>query len=309
MFKKLALFTLCLAVVGAAALSARSGGQGDKIPTYVPVADWLQVPKEFEFGLATAVATDKDDNVFIFHRGTPPIAVFDKNGKFLRSWGDDIHVDAHGLRIDHEGNVWTTDLSTHQVVKYDPKGKVLLTLGTKNKSGEGQDRFNEPADVAVSKAGHIYVADGYGNSRVVKFSKDGKYFKEWGTKGKDPGQFNLVHAIFLDGKGRVYVGDRENERIQVFDEDGKFLEQWRDSGAPYGMFLQNGQRVLVADGRANQVRILDLSGKVQARFGEKGTEPGQFMMAHGICADSRGVIYVTEGDGERVQKFVAKREK
>jgi DNA-binding beta-propeller fold protein YncE len=306
MLKKTAMFILCLTVVGGAALGARSAGRGEKIPEYVAVANWLELPKDFKFGLATAVATDKDDNLFIFHRGKRPIAVFDKTGKFLRSWGDDMHVDAHGLRIDHEGNVWTTDLSTQQVVKYDPMGKVLLTLGTKNKHGKGQDRFNEPADVAVSAAGDIYVADGYVNSRVVKFTKEGKYLKEWGKKGKGPGQFNLVHAIFLDGKGRVYVGDRENDRIQVFDEDGKFLEQWRDSGAPFGLFLQGAQRMLVADGRANLIRILDLSGKVQGRFGQKGTEPGQFLMAHGICADSRGVIYVTEGDGERVQKFVAK---
>jgi DNA-binding beta-propeller fold protein YncE len=306
MIKKFAMFALCLTAVAGVALGARSPSQNEKVPQYVPVPNWLQLPKDFKFGLATAVATDKDDNLFIFHRGKRPISVFDKTGKFLRSWGDDMHEDAHGLRIDHEGNIWTTDLSTHLVIKYDPMGKVLMTLGTKNKHGKGQKRFNEPADVAISAAGDIYVADGYGNSRVVKFSKEGKYLKEWGKKGKGPGEFNLVHAIFLDGKGRVYVGDRENDRVQVFDEDGKFLEQWQGSGAPFGLFFQSGQRVLLADGRANQIRILDLKGKVQSHFGEKGTEPGQFLMAHGICADSRGVIYVTEGDGERVQKFVAR---
>jgi DNA-binding beta-propeller fold protein YncE len=306
MLKKTAMFSVCVGVLAGVAWGARFGDPGDKVPEYKPVPNWLQLPKDFKFGLATAVATDKDDNLFIFHRGAKPIAVFDKNGKFLRSWGDDNHVDAHGLRIDHDGNVWTTDLSTHLVIKYDPMGKVLMTLGTKNKSGKRKDRFDQPADVAVSPDGDIYVADGYGNSRVVKFTKEGKYVKEWGSKGKQPGQFNLVHAIFLDNKGRVYVGDRENERVQVFDTEGKFLEQWRDCGAPYGLFLEGGKRMLLADGRANQVRILDLSGKIQARFGEKGTEPGQFLMAHGICADSQGVIYVTEGDGERVQKFVAK---
>jgi len=304
--KKLILFSACLLLVGGVGLATRPENQKDKPPEYQPVPNWLQLPKGFKFGLATAVATDKDDNLYLFHRGKPPLAVFDKDGKFLRSWGEGMVRTAHGLRIDHEGNVWTTDLSSHQVIKYDPTGKVLLTLGTKNKKGKTPDRFNQPADVAVSAAGDIYVADGYGNSRVVKFSKEGKFLKEWGKKGKGPGEFNLVHAIFLDGKGKVYVGDRENNRVQIFDTEGKFLEQWRDTGAPYGLFLQSGQRMLVADGRADVIRFLDLNGKELARFGMKGTAAGQFLMPHGICADSRGVIYVTEGDGERVQKFVAR---
>jgi DNA-binding beta-propeller fold protein YncE len=306
MLKKFSIFASCVVFVAGVGVAARSNNQGDKVPEYKPVPNFLQLPPGFQFGLVSGVATDKDDNVFVFHRGKQPIAVFDKTGKFLRSWGDDEVKTAHGLRIDHEGNVWTTDLGTHQVIKYDPMGKVLLTLGKKKKSGNTPDRFNQPADVAVSATGDIYVADGYGNSRVVKFSKDGKYLKEWGKKGKAPGEFDLVHAIFLDGKGRVYVGDRENDRVQVFDTEGKFLEQWRDLGAPYGLFLLNGQRMLAADGRGHEVRLLDLSGKVLGRFGQKGTEPGQFLMPHALCADSQGAIYVTEGDGKRLQKFVAR---
>jgi DNA-binding beta-propeller fold protein YncE len=306
MLKKLILSSACLVLVGGVALWTRSEPQGDKKPEYQPVASWPQPPQGFQFGLTAAVATDRDDNVYVFHRGKQPIMVFDKSGKFLRSWGDGNVKTAHGLRIDHEGNVWTTDLGTHQVIKYDPNGKVLLTLGTKNKKGVAPDRFNMPADVAVSATGDIYVADGYGNSRVVKFAKDGKYLKEWGKKGKGQGEFNLVHAIFLDGKGRVYVGDRENDRVQVFDTEGKYQEQWNQSGAPYGLFLQGGQRMLVADGRGNVVRIMDLNGKVLTTFGMKGTAAGQFLMPHGICADSQGAIYVTEGDGKRLQKFVAR---
>src|SRR5206468_190128 len=165
-----------------------------------------------------------------------PISVFDKDGKFLRSWDDDAVKTAHGLRIDHEGNIWTTDLTTQQVVKYDPTGKVLLTLGQRRKAGNTPDRFDQPADVAIAANGDIYVADGYGNSRVVKFSKEGKYLKEWGKKGKEPGEFNLPHVLVVD-KGRVIVGDRENNRIQVFDLEGKHLATWTDAGAPFGLFL------------------------------------------------------------------------
>jgi DNA-binding beta-propeller fold protein YncE len=306
MFKKFALFASCLALLCGVSLAARSAKGGDKVPEYVPVPGWLQLPKGFKFDLVTAVATDKDDNLFIFHRGSRPVAIFDKNGKFLRSWGRDEVETAHGLRIDHEGNVWTTDLDRHQVIKHDPNGKVLLTLGKAYNSGTTPATFDSPADVAIAPNGDIYVADGYGNSRVVKFNKEGKYLKEWGKPGKGPGEFDLVHAIVLDAKGRVYVGDRENDRIQVFDADGKFLEQWRGIGAPFGLFLQGGQRLLVADGRGDLVRLLDLSGKVLGRFGQKGKGPGQFLLAHGICADSRGVVYVTEADGDRVQKFVPK---
>ena len=248
------------------------------------------------------MATDKADNVYIFHRGKKPIAVFDKTGKFLRGWGDDLVKTAHGLRIDAAGFVWTTDIGSHLVMKFDDQGKLLLTLGQRNKPGATPDTFNKPADVAVAANGDFYVADGYGNSRVVKFSKEGKYLKEWGKKGKGEGEFNLPHAICLDGKGRVYVGDRENNRVQVFDADGKFLAQWRDSGTPFGLYL-HGERMLIADGRADAIRVLDLDGKVTGSYGKKGTDAGEFTLPHWICRDSQGALYVAEVTGQRVQKF------
>jgi hypothetical protein len=180
MLKKLALLSACCVFVVGVSLAARSGNEGEELPKFKPVANWPQLPKGFQFGPVTAVATDKDDNVFVFHRGKQPIAVFDKTGKFLRSWGDGDVKTAHGLRIDPAGNVWTTDLGTHLVVKYDPAGKVLLTLGQKNKPGDAPEQFNKPADVAITPDGVIYVADGYGNSRVVMYSRDGKFLKEWG---------------------------------------------------------------------------------------------------------------------------------
>jgi DNA-binding beta-propeller fold protein YncE len=290
MKKKGLHFLACLAVLVGLAQLAGSISQGGAKVEYRPVANWLHLPDGFQFGSITAVAVDNNDNLLIFHRAKRPIVVFDKTGKFLRSWGDDQVKTAHGLRLDPEGNVWTTDLGTHQVIKYDPMGKVLLTLGQKNQAGATQDTFNKPADIAFTPGGDFYVADGYGNSRVVKFSKEGKYLLEWGKKGKAPGEFNLPHAIFLDAQGRVHVGDRENNRVQVFTAEGKFLEQWTETGAPYGLFLQKEKKVLVADGRGNAVRILDVKGNVQERFGMKGMDPGQFNLPHGICADSQGAI-------------------
>lgn len=298
MLRKLILLPLCFLTFAAAALLSDSQGGGKREFRRAP--DWLQLPDGFKFGAITAVTCDRNDNLYVFHRGKQPIAVFDKTGKFLRGWGDDHVKTAHGLRLDPEGNIWTTDLGTHQVIKYDPTGKVLLTLGQKNKSGATRDTFNKPADIAFTPKGDVYVADGYGNSRIVKFGADGKYLFEWGQKGKEPGDFNLPHAIFLDGAGKVYVGDRENNRVQVFTPEGKFVEQWKDTGSPYGLFLDMETRVLVADGRGNRVRILNVQGKLQEMFGDKS----MFDLPHGICADSKGAIYVAEVNGKRLQKFL-----
>ena len=221
-------------------------------------------------------------------------------------WGDDHLKTPHGLRIDRAGNVWVTDIGYHQVMKFDPDGKLLLSLGKKGEPGEAADRFDRPTDIAVTAAGDFYVSDGYGNNRVAKFSKDGKFLMQWGKKGTGEGEFHLPHAICLDAKGRVIVGDRENRRIQVFDADGKYLAQWKEGGAPFGLFLA-GERLFVADGYANAVNVLDLEGKRLGRFGEKGAGPGQFQLPHMLCVDSQGAVYVAEVNGKRVQKFVAKR--
>jgi len=306
MFKRGVLFLASLTAVAIAVVLAPSADQAGAGLNYKPVTDWLRLPENFKWGQVTAVATDSADRVHVFHRGKNPIVVFDRDGKFLRSWGDDLVKNAHGLRIDRNDHVWITDLAHHLVIKFDAQGKLLLTLGKKGEPGVGKDQFDKPADVAFGPGDEVYVADGYGNSRVVKFSKEGEYLKEWGKKGTDEGEFNLPHAICVDGKGRVYVGDRENNRIQVFDREGKFLSQWKDTGAPFGLFLTKEGRMLLADGRAHLAKVLDLEGKALSRWGEKGKDRGQFDLPHAICMDSRGAIYVTEISGQRVQKFVAK---
>ena len=283
-------------------------GPAARIPEYRPLPGWPTLPGEIELGSVSAVATDSSDRVFVFHRGKRPVLVFDSDGKFLRSWGDGRIKTAHGLRIDHDNNVWVTDIGNHQVMKFDAEGKLLLSLGKKGEPGEGPNHFNRPTDVAVAPSGAFYVSDGYGNSRVTKFSKEGAFLKQWGKKGTGEGEFNLPHAICLDARGRVYVGDRENNRVQVFDADGRFLAQWKESGAPYGLFLTRGGRLFVADGRANWIKVLDLQGRPLGRWGEKGKAPGQFKMPHMLCMDSRGAVYVAEVDGRRVQKFVPRAE-
>jgi DNA-binding beta-propeller fold protein YncE len=275
-------------------------------PTYRVVPGWPQVPSQITFGQVSAVATDSADRVFVFHRGEHPIVVFDRGGKFLHSWGDGLVKKAHGLRIDRQDNVWITDVGDHLVRKFDRDGKLLLTLGQKGVPGDGRDQFNQPTDIAFTPSGAFYVSDGYGNSRVVKFGQDGKYLMEWGKKGTGPGEFNLPHAVCLDTRGRIYVGDRENNRIQVFDPDAKFLAQWTEGGAPFGLFPTADGRLFVADGRAHRVTILSSEGKALGRFGEEGAAPGQLNLPHMLCVDSHGDVYVAEVNGQRIQKFSAR---
>jgi DNA-binding beta-propeller fold protein YncE len=285
-------------------LSLSSGTSfSNGIPDYQPVKGWAKLPEGVVLGPVSAVATDSADQVYVCHRGPRPVLVFDHEGRFLRSWGDELIKTAHGLRIDHADHVWITDIGNHTVMKFSADGNLLLSLGKKGESGSAADRFDRPTDVAVTPAEEVYVADGYGNSRVVRFSKEGKFLGQWGRRGRGPGEFNLPHAIRLDSKGRVYVGDRENNRVQVFDAGGKFIDQWTEPGAPYGLFLTDAGRWFVADGRNSWIKILDAQGKALGRFGEKGTAPGQFSMPHMLCVDSTGAVYVAEVDGRRLQKF------
>ena len=163
-----------------------------KFPDYRPVPVWPKLPDGYQFGAVSGVATDSADRVFVFHRGKHSVLVFDRDGQFLRSWGDEHVKSAHGLRIDHDDNVWITDVGFHQVLKFDPAGKLLMTLGEKGQPGESPSRFDRPTDVAVAPSGEFYVADGYGNARVLKFSKEGKLIKEWGKRGTGPGEVQFT---------------------------------------------------------------------------------------------------------------------
>ena len=179
-----------------------------------------------------------------FDSDLDPVLEFDLQGNLGRSFGGGLFIWPHGLDVDREGNVWVTDAVSakrtppgkrgHQVVKFSPEGKVLLTLGTPGVAGSGPDHFDSPSDVAVAANGDIFVADGHafdaGNNRVVKFSKEGKFLKEWGRTGYAPGEFRMPHSIALDLQGRVFVADRGNNRVQIFDQEGRFLAQWTQSG-------------------------------------------------------------------------------
>lgn len=297
----LRLFLLLLSVAIVVATTALTGEKTGPKLEYQLVADWPTLPDGLKLDGISGSATDAKDNVFLLHRSKPHVLVFDLAGKFLRSWNGDFKT-PHGLRIDTAGNVWIADMANHLVQKFSPDGKLLLKLGQKDKPGLAADQFNKPADVAVGPDGEIYVADGYGNSRIAKFAKDGKFIQGWGMKGKRPSEFVIPHVVFLDSANRVVVGDRENLRVQIFDRDGKFLELWKDTGAPYGLYLAK-DRVYLADGRSGTIRILDKQGKLLTRWETKDDSKDT---PHWINVDSTGAIYVGFVSGKKVQKWALK---
>jgi DNA-binding beta-propeller fold protein YncE len=272
---------------------------------YQLVDGWAQFPAGFtKWSPVTGVDVDAHGNVYVFQRSeTMPIMVFDRNGRFLRAFGQGMFKQAHFLRVDPFGDVWVTDRVNLQAYKFSSDGKLLMTLGKKGVSGDNtsQDAFNGVADVAVAKNGDVFIADGEGvNTRVVKFSKDGTFIKWWGGKGTEPGQFNVPHSIAMDLKGRIYVADRSNNRIQIFDQDGKFIDQWTNFGTPWGLFVR-GDLIYVVDGTANGCLLIanTKDGKVVDRI-DGLTNPTA------VTVDSKGAIYVGEVNGMNVKKFVKK---
>ena len=264
-----------------------------------------QLPKDVKLAEVSGVAINSGGDIFIFHRGQQPIIAFDKSGKFLRSFGEGTKS-AHGLRCDSADNIWATDVVNHTVTQFAPDGKVLMMLGEKGVAGEDETHFNKPTDIAFAPDGNFFVSDGYGNSRVVKFDKTGKFLLAWGKKGTGEGEFDTPHAVRLDSKGNLYVGDRENNRIQVFDQNGKFIRTF-GGFAPFGLFITPDDTLFVADGRAHHVMKMTLEGKILDTFGKLGPEPGHFFLPHGITVDKDGAVYVTEINGKRVQKFIPEK--
>jgi len=284
-----------------------------------PVANWPHLPPASNFRETPGIAADPRGHVFVIHRGEHPIMEFDPEGKFVRAFGDTLFDRAHAVRFDPEGNLWAVDDGSHVVMRLDAEGHVKMVLGRYRKPGDSvtpahpgprgiRDEdvllFNRPTDVAFAPNGDFYVSDGYGNSRVVKFSKDGRFLKTWGTKGAAPGQFNTPHSVVVDKQGHVYVADRENYRIQIFDANGEFLKQWTHVGAPWGLYITPDQTLFMCDGYNNRVLKLNLEGRILGGFGSPGKRPGEFSYVHNLSVGPDGAIYTAEILNWRPQKFV-----
>ena len=283
-------------------------GSGDFQYNFVP--GWAKLPRGMTFLECPGVAVDSKDNVYVLTRGEHPIMVFDREGKFLRSFGEGQFSNrTHGLYIAHDDSILAADDGIHTIQKFSPAGEKLMELGQRNRPAPkwGGQPFNRPTSAAIRPSnGDIYVSDGYGNSRIHVYSGEGEYKFSWGSPGIDAGQFIRPHNIAIDSNDRVYVVDREAHRIQIFDARGRFVTMWNNIHRPDAMVLWqdhiyvgelNGMGgVDDAPGLGHRVSVYDLKGKMVCRFGapEEGEGPGQFIAPHGIAVDSRGDLYVAE---------------
>jgi DNA-binding beta-propeller fold protein YncE len=286
----------------AAGRTPRTRAQEDH---YRLVENWARFPPGFTgWGPSSGVDVDAHDNVYVFQRNTPmPIMVFDREGRFLGGWGQGLIKSPHFLRVDRFGHVWATDRGNMQAFEFDADGNLLLTLGKKGVTGDNasQDAFNGVADLAVARNGDIFVADGEGpNTRIVKFSHDGRFLKWWGGKGANPGQFNVPHSIAIDSEDRLYVADRSNNRIQIFDPDGNFLRQWTHFGVPWGVFIK-GELIYVVDGSENNCLLM-----AHLNDGRVFDKISGLSNPTAVSVDSAGTIYIAEVNGRQVKKFVRK---
>ncbi len=283
-------------------------GSGDF--RYEPVEGWGRLPEGWTLKEVAAVATDSQDRVYVFNRGEHPICVFDRDGRFLGSWGEGLFTRAHGLHIGPDDSLWCTDDGDHTVRKCTLDGRVLMTIGLPREPAPFMSGrpFNRCTHTALSPEGDIYVSDGYGNAAVHKYSPEGRHLVSWGRPGMEPGEFNLPHNIVCDAQGLVYVADRESHRIQIFDGKGAFQGQWTNIHRPCSLFLGKGSCPCCYVGELGpqlpvnikypnlgpRISVLDMQGRVLSRFGELGGGPGQFWSPHGLCVDSHGDLYVGE---------------
>ena len=285
-------------------------GSGDY--TYEALESWQQLPDGMRLTETPGVAVNSRDRVYAITRNTAnPVMVFEPDGTFAFGFGEGIFSQrTHGILIGPDDSVFCADDGTHTITKFTPDGDLLMTLGTPGQPAPkwaGQP-FNRPTHAAVSPVtGNLYISDGYGNSRIHKYTPDGRHLLSWGEPGIDAGQFIRPHNIAIDDQDRVYVADRECHRVQVFDADGNFLAMWNNIHRPDGMTIGPDGNIYIgelngipgvddAPGLGHRVSILSREGKLLARFGDpvEGQAPGQFIAPHGIAVDSKGDIYVGE---------------
>jgi peptidylamidoglycolate lyase len=272
------------------AAQARAGG------SYHMVEDWITAPEDV--GGVSGVTTDDEGNIYAFRRDANNVWNLDPAGKLVREWGQDIAKWTHAIRVDHEGYIWTVDGQAHQVKKWSPDAsELLMTLGSYDVAGDGPDRFDRPTDVAVAPNGDFFVSDGYNNTRVAKFDKNGQFIMEWGGAGTAPGQFNTVHSVIIDSRDRVLVADRDNARIQIFDLEGHFLEQWTHLGSPYALFLTPDDQLFIADGVNAKVWIADANDGtlLDTIEGAEGI--------HWVAVDPSGNVYAGSNRSHYLRKY------
>jgi DNA-binding beta-propeller fold protein YncE len=263
---------------------------------YEVEAPWGLVPAGFQFGLVSQLAVDSHGYVHVAQRGDPAILLFEPSGRLVHIYGQEILVDPHGIARDAADRILVVDRDAHQILLFDRHGHEQGRLGERHSPAWGEP-FNHPTDVAVAADGGIWVADGYGNSRVHRFDPDGRLISSFGEPGKGPGQFTTPHAIWVDRQGRVLVADRENDRVQVFDQEGRHLASWGDLFHPMDIWEDGDGNILVTD-QIPRLSLFDPHGSLIGRC--RPVLNG----AHGVWGAPDGSIFLAEMIPSRVTRLV-----
>jgi hypothetical protein len=332
----------------------------DSVPeiSYDSVPDFLKLPSDLYLGEVAGVAVNSKGHVFVFSRGstTGPaygaaaaqLLEFDRGGRYVREIGKNLYAwsYAHAVRVDSADNIWAVDKGSDMIIKFNPQGRVAMVFGRKKEASDENDapwthvnpprpaidgEFRQPTDVTWDGTGDIFISDGYVNSRVAKFDKNGDWVKEWGKSGKSAGEFNTPHSIAADAQGNIYVADRGNARIQVFNPEGSFLREikidvptptgartWMgprpgaqttgtmQPGSPWAICITPGphQYLYSADAFPGRIYKLALDGRVLGMFGSTGRQLKQFGWIHELACPSENELYVAELLNWRVQKLI-----
>ena len=328
---------LVVAVSAAGALAQSAPAPNSQPNPYRTVERWYQLPDGRTMGSTSSVAVTPDGHIWVVDRcganscaasDLAPIFEFAPSGKLLRNLGANLFAFPHSITFDKDGNFWITDQGRNgkgdQVFKFSPDGKVLMTLGKAGVPGDGPDTFNQPNAVAVAPNGDLFISDGHnvgrGNARVIKFTRDGKFIKQWGGHGSAPGQFEMPHALAFDSKGRLFVADRGNNRIQIFDQAGNYLAEWKQFSRPSGIFIDKNDVMYVADSESTEkdgygnnpgwkrgIRVGSAKdGSVVAFIPDPSPGTAVTSAAEGVAADAEGNIYGAEVGPKDVKKYVKK---
>jgi hypothetical protein len=308
-----------------AQLNARAKAQNVPEIPFDSAPNFLKLPANLYLGEGIGVATNSKGHIFVYTRSQATrLFEFDAKGTYVREIGEGLYgfAFAHAVRVDPEDNIWAVDEGSNMVIKFNPEGRVMMVLGRRPEPAEPAPtapepyRFDRPTDVGWDAAGNIFVTDGYGNSRVVKYDKNGRFLKSVGSKGSAQGQLNLPHTMAMDAKGNVYVGDRSNSRIQVFDNDLNFKAIYDQVGAPWAMCITPGPHQYLYSSNSNpdnnnslieavtgEIYKMELDGTILGKFGHAGKKLGEFGTVHEIDCRNENELLVSEITAWRVQKL------
>jgi DNA-binding beta-propeller fold protein YncE len=314
------LLAVCLSCcLALSAQDAANAPESPKAPElkFQLVRDFFKIPSDMIMAEAVGVAINSKGHIFILNRGNHPILEFDQEGGFIGSFGEGspLFRVPHSIRFDAQDNLWYVAAGDNLVVKFDPKRRVEQALGRREGDmswvymTHGIERaipppssFYQPTDTTVGPDGSTYVTDGYGNSRVAKFSREGNLIKYWGDRGTRPGQFNTPHSIVMDANQNLYVADRQNSRVQVFDTDGTFKQEWKVGALAWSLCITPGPNQVIFVGSVGKVYKYDLNGKLLGQFGKLGRLPGWFDSIHALACPNEKTLYLAEEFSYRFDK-------